>query len=131
MNIIETYEFDEAGYLYVGWTDNVNVNSEVVLEAFRRNYVKAERRISKDSDLKSGYVLHVGEMESFDVEQKTNKNEYDDAVRIWSKRLPEWAINAYAQSEYVSHIAFRDHLHEGVYECLTKFKKGYLYWYHG
>ena len=131
MKLKEAYVGDEGGYLYIGFIEETKEGQNELLSLFRRNYIKNEERSLKASDLVSGYTLHVSEMEAYSVNQTINKREFEDAIRIWAKELPDWALQTYSQADYISHIAFRDKLHEGIFESLTLFNTGCLYWYHG
>lgn len=131
MKFLESYVYDEGGYLYIGWVTALDDDMELILELFRRNYIRKENNPSTDEDLENGYRSHICEMEAYNVDSSTNRQEFDEAIRIWGSKLPGWVKNSYKNSEYKSHRAFRDCLHEGIYESLSEFMSGYLYWYHG
>lgn len=130
-SIREQYLGDQGGYLFIATLDNPEVSTDEALELLRKRYLNSENHSLTQTDIESGYNLHLSEMENYQVSEMLNQNEYAEALRIWGVELQQWTKLLYKTGDYLFHVSFRDVLHEGIFESITKFKYGYLYWYHG
>ena len=125
------YLEDQDSFLFVATSTRDFANLSEALLVFRKAYISASTDEFNSLCEETQYNTFASEMEPFPTEEIINNNWYNLAVESWGSEAPKWMHNLYNSNKYLSHISYRDVLHEGIYDSVTKLDNHCIYWCYG